>query len=103
MADFNGDGIADISVANYYDGNVSVLLGNGKGAFGSAIDYGVSGGPIAIIAGDFNGDGRADLAAAASGQMSVLLALPAHPHLHYTSVFVQSIRLRAGDHLDPQA
>src|SRR5690349_10518301 len=30
-ADFNGDGISDIAVANNVDGTVSVLLGNGDG------------------------------------------------------------------------
>ncbi len=33
VADVNGDGHPDIITANYYDGTVSVLLGNGAGTF----------------------------------------------------------------------
>src|SRR5260370_31211038 len=32
-ADFNGDGRLDLAVANFYSGNVSVLLGNADGTF----------------------------------------------------------------------
>ena len=33
VGDFNGDGKADLAVANYSDNSVSVLLGNGDGTF----------------------------------------------------------------------
>jgi hypothetical protein len=33
--DFNGDGHADLAVTNRRDGTVSILLGNGQGAFSS--------------------------------------------------------------------
>ena len=73
VADFDGDGIADLAVVNTcanYDnlvcassGSVAVLLGNGDGTFRAPVSY-PSGGSQAdfIAAGDFNGDGRIDLA-----------------------------------------
>ena len=62
--DFNGDGRTDLAVANSYDNDVSVLLGNGDGTFQTQVTYAVGSGPVAIVAGDFNGDGRTDLAVA---------------------------------------
>ncbi len=37
--DVNGDGKADLVVANGGSGTVSVLLGNGDGTFGTKTDY----------------------------------------------------------------
>ena len=73
--DFNGDGRTDLAVANYYDWDVSVLLGNGDGTFQDQMTYRVGDWPEAIVAGDFNGDGRTDLAVAnyGSNDVSVLL------------------------------
>lgn len=65
--DFNGDGRMDIAVANFGGGDVSVLLGNGDGAFQAAVNYAVGQNPAAIVAADFNGDGKTDLAVANSG------------------------------------
>src|SRR5262249_28881577 len=74
IADFNGDGVADLAVANRDSNNVTVLLGSadasgrpstdGGGAdlpFEFAGPFAVGGSPSALISGDFNGDGVVDL------------------------------------------
>jgi hypothetical protein len=65
IADFNGDGKADIAVPNYSSSDISILLGNGDGTFQPAVNYS-SGGPQpeTIVVADFNGDGKLDIAAA---------------------------------------
>ena len=67
VADFNGDGNADLAVANYGGNNVSILLGNGDGSFLTQKTYAVGNDPTSVAVGDFNGDGKADLAVANDG------------------------------------
>jgi hypothetical protein len=75
VGDFNGDGRADLVVANEAFDNVSVLLGNGLGSFAAAVNFGAGSSPASVAVGDFNSDGRADLAVANlfSSNVSVLL------------------------------
>jgi hypothetical protein len=73
VGDFNGDGKADLAVANYSDHSVSVLLGNGDGTFQTHVDYATGSGPDSVAVGDFNGDGKADLAVTNDYAVSVLL------------------------------
>jgi uncharacterized protein (TIGR03437 family) len=73
-ADFNGDGNPDVAVANFGSGTVTVLLGDGTGAFnpptGNApLSVGAS--PISLAVGDFNGQSRADLVVANEGDNTV--------------------------------
>jgi hypothetical protein len=64
VADFNLDGKADLTMADPYSNNLTILLGNGSGGFtepaGSPVSAGAS--PRSIAIGDFNLDGKADMA-----------------------------------------
>ncbi len=62
VADFNGDGVPDLALADYQTKQVSVLLGVGNGTFGQFTAYPTGANPSSIVAGDFNGDGKYDLA-----------------------------------------
>jgi hypothetical protein len=75
IGDFNGNGKADLAVANKGSGNVSILLGNGNGTFQATVNYSVGASPTSVAVGDFNGDGKADLAVANSGSMNVSILL----------------------------
>lgn len=76
-ADFNGDGIEDLAVANYGDGTVTILLGKGDGSFAQASGSPVSAGitPFSVAPGDFNGDGVPDLALANGSSDTVTILL----------------------------
>jgi hypothetical protein len=86
IGDFNGDGRADLAVANAGSGvvgnlgNVSVLLnttapGAATPTFATQQAFATGTSPASVAIGDFNGDGRSDLAVAnaAPGNVSVLL------------------------------
>src|SRR5580704_8150267 len=64
VGDFNGDKNLDIVVANGgpQGYSVSILLGNGKGGFGTNVDYPTGLFPTSVSVADFNGDGKLDLA-----------------------------------------
>src|SRR5262245_31057752 len=72
VADMNGDGIRDLVVTGKSD--LSMLLGTGRGSFGTAIvTNSGTGGPITIA--DLNHDGKQDvvLVSATTGQVFVFL------------------------------
>ncbi len=77
VGDFDRDGIPDIAAANSPIGSVTILLGNGRGAFstdpGSPFPLGTQ--PQSLVAGDFDGDGNLDLASANFGSNNVTVLL----------------------------
>lgn len=77
--DFDLDGKLDLVVANYAaDGDeqssVSVMLGNGDGAFRSAVNYKAGNGSCSVAIADYDSDGKPDLAVAdwRSNSVSIL-------------------------------
>ena len=61
VADFNGDGVADLVVGKFSSGNVSVLLGKGDGTFQAPVNIAAANRPGSVAVADFNGDGKTDL------------------------------------------
>ena len=65
VADFDGDGKADLIVDHLGSSLFSFLRGNGDGTFQNVFDASGGASPLAaIMVGDFNADGKADLAIA---------------------------------------
>jgi hypothetical protein len=77
VADFNGDGKADLAVACAGNNTIAILLGKGNGSFVAAANPPVGKDPVYAAVADFNGDGVPDLAAASNttSSVTVLLAL----------------------------
>lgn len=77
LGDFDGNGTTDIVTANEFGGTVSMLLGNGSGSYGAAVDFVARGvatqGPSAIASGDFDEDGKLDVVVTGpSAEMAIL-------------------------------
>ncbi len=70
IGDLDGDGKADLAVANYGSNTVSVLRNTStKGSitsnsFATRVDFPTGNAPISVAIGDLDGDGKADLAVA---------------------------------------
>ena len=75
--DLNGDGFADLVVANYTTEGVSVFLGSSSGNYPSRQEFAVGGRPWSVSTGDVNGDGLKDLVTAnyTTESISILLGL----------------------------
>ena len=81
-ADFNGDRIPDLAIANQSDNTVTILIGDGKGNFAPAVTGPTANGvfpagidPAAIAVGYFNNDTQPDLAVADINGTSVTILL----------------------------
>jgi hypothetical protein len=75
-ADFRGNGVLDLAIANKDAKTVSVMLGRGDGTFEGGAHYFVGGsGPDALLVADFNGDSFLDLAGLAVENNGVFLLL----------------------------
>ena len=79
MGDVNGDGMPDVTVANYTSGSVSLLL-NTTVADAATLRFprrdftlGVGSAPYIVTMGDVNGNGRLDLVVTRSGNRVSLL------------------------------
>jgi hypothetical protein len=82
IGDFNGDGIADLALGEFWQGEVAVFTGNGDGTFQPPINLSnqsfLASGYLSVA--DFNGDGITDLAnpdGDQGGTVSILLTQPA--------------------------
>ena len=85
IADLNGDGKADLAVANSGSNTVSVMLGNGDGTFRTLENDATGTKPVFVSIADVNNDGEKDLLAVmwnttanppnVSGGLSVLLGV----------------------------
>ncbi len=78
LGDLDGDGHADLAVANGDDDTVSVLLGTGAGEFiDTGVVHTVGQSPFAIAIADVNGDGKADILTADDNEDTVSVLLNA--------------------------
>ena len=77
VGDFNADTFLDLAVANAGNtNNVSILLGNGTGLFGTpATNFAAGLGPRFVAVGDFNADTFLDLAVANQNSANVSILL----------------------------
>lgn len=65
IADLDGDSDLDVAAVNRNSASLSVLLGDGTGAFVRRLpDIAIAGGPNGVAAADWDGDGDTDLATA---------------------------------------
>jgi hypothetical protein len=73
VADFNGDNLLDVAVANKgandgdNTGSVSILLGDAVSLFKQGVSINAGLNPRAVVAGDFNRDNKVDLAVLSFG------------------------------------
>ncbi|MEH2200252.1 FG-GAP-like repeat-containing protein, partial [Nostoc sp.] len=65
----------DLVVANSNDNNISLLLNDGSGGFGTPTNFAVGTNPNAIAVADFDGDGKKDLVVANSNDNNISLLL----------------------------
>ncbi len=72
-ADFNGDGVTDLAVANNGSNDISVLFGTGEGDFQPQVRIPIGSGVIDLVAVDLDQNGAPDLAVTRGSQVAILL------------------------------
>jgi len=75
LGDVDRDGVLDLVVTNSGSNNVSVLLGDGTGSFGTATTFATGTSPSSVALGDVDRDGDLDLVVANSGANTVSVLL----------------------------
>lgn len=78
IGDINADTFSDLVVVNdIASGGISVLIGDGKGAFSSTgkVDYVTGDNPASAAIGDLNGDGNPDIVTANSNSNNITVLL----------------------------
>jgi hypothetical protein len=103
VGDFNGDGKADLAVANFGDNTVSVLLnttamGGTTPTFAAQQTFAVGAGPETLALGDFNGDGKPDLAVVNYGAGTVSVLLNTTPVGATTPTYAPQQTFAVGNH-----
>jgi hypothetical protein len=101
-ADFTGDGVLDLAVANSGSDTITILAGLGGGNF-VASDFTAPQAPFALGLGDLDGDGRLDLASANRDANTVtvflntttVLPVSAVPQTAYPSVQFEDLGVKA--------
>ncbi|MFN6090576.1 MAG: FG-GAP-like repeat-containing protein, partial [Cyclobacteriaceae bacterium] len=74
IGDLDGDGKADLAVANSSSNTVSVFRNTGSVgtiSYAAKVDFATGSGPFSVSIGDLDGDGKADLAVALEGSDTV--------------------------------
>ena len=75
VADFDGDGAADVAVTNSGSHTVALWRGDGTGALTGGCEIGTGPRPIAIATGDLDGDDRDDLVTGDTGGASATILM----------------------------
>lgn len=96
-ADMNGDGKADIVVANYNNDTISVLLnttpvGASNPTFAVQQNFSTGSGPWSIAIADVDGDGKPDVVSANYGENSISVLLNTTSPSNTTATFAPQLR-----------
>jgi type II secretory pathway component GspD/PulD (secretin) len=75
VADYNADGIPDITISDKGDNAVTVLLNGGSGLFTALPEIPVGAAPSSIATADFNADGLPDAVTADSGSAQATVVI----------------------------